>query len=196
MFTGIVECTGVVQSKTEGQESVRLVVDAGMVGADVTLGASIAHNGCCLTVTGIENNLLSYDLLAETERATNLHDLRPGSLVNLERSLRADSRLGGHFVTGHVDTTGVVRKIERVGKDYELVIGYPPEFSPYLVPKGCIAVDGMSLTVVTVSPDTFSIWIIPHTLEITCLKQRHVGDRVNLEFDLLAKYTQKILSTH
>lgn len=193
MFTGIVETTGRVLSKTPVAESVRLVVEASVVAEDAQLGASIAVNGCCLTVVQIEGSQLTFDMLAETERCTNLAAVQTGSLVNLERSLRADARLGGHFVTGHVDGLGTIRKWEQVGKDYELVIAYPPDYGALLVPKGCIAVDGMSLTVVQVTAEVFSIWIIPHTREVTALSQRHIGDAVNLEFDLLAKYTQKML---
>ncbi len=195
VFTGIVETTAQVMSKESLGESIRLVVDAGSVGKGVKVGDSIANNGCCLTVVGIDGMKLSFDLLRETEEKTNLHALQTGSVVNLERSLRADSRLGGHFVTGHIDATGTIRKFHQVRKDYELIISFPKKYGVYLVPKGCIAIDGMSLTVVDVHPDTFSVWIIPHTLEVTCLKDRKIGDLVNLEFDLLAKYTEKNLKS-
>ena len=118
-----------------------------------------------------------------------------GSLVNLERALPAGGRYGGHFVTGHIDATGVVRRWGQVGADYELRVGIQPRQGAYLVPKGCIAVDGISLTVAEVGPDEFSVWIIPHTRAMTALQERAAGDLVNLEFDLLAKYTEKILAT-
>jgi riboflavin synthase len=196
MFTGIVESTGHVLAKESGPESVRLDVEVGPhLVSDAQLGASIAINGCCLTVTRIAGTILTFDMLQETERCTNLAQVQPGHLVNLERSLRADARLGGHFVTGHIDGTGTISRWELVGQDYELEILYPMQHGRLLVPKGCIAVDGMSLTVVHVMPDRFSVWIIPHTRAVTALNQRIVGDLVNLEFDLLAKYAQKILST-
>ena len=126
---------------------------------------------------------------------TNLHAVREGSLVNLERALPADGRLGGHFVTGHIDATGGVRSWGPVGSDFELRVGIAPGHGTYLVPKGCIAVDGISLTVADVNADEFSVWIIPHTREMTALRERAKGDLVNLEFDLLAKYAEKILAT-
>lgn len=194
MFTGIVEGTGTVVRREALAEATRLEVEAGALTDGVALGDSIAVNGCCLTVVAVDGPRLSFDMLHETERLTNLGDAAPGRRVNLERSLRADARLGGHFVTGHVDGTGLIRRFEQVGKDWELEIALEPALGRYLVPKGCIAIDGMSLTVVDVRADAFTIWIIPHTREVTCLAERAAGDRVNLEFDLLAKYTEKILA--
>lgn len=194
MFAGIVEGTGTVVSREVGEKSTVYTVDAGPIAEGAKLGDSVANNGCCLTVVGVEATKLTFDLLAETERLTNLKSLEPGRAVNLERSLKVDDRISGHFVTGHVDGTGTVKRFEASGKDYILEIEIPREFAKYVVPKGCIAIDGMSLTVVDVMPDAFTIWIIPHTREITCLRERHPGDEVNLEFDLLAKYTEKILA--
>jgi riboflavin synthase len=158
------------------------------------LGDSLALNGCCLTVTGIEGAQLAFDLLEETFSLTNLRAVKIGSPVNLERAMAAGGRYGGHFVTGHVDATGPIRSWGPLGSDYELRIGIMPEQGAYLVPKGCIAIDGISLTVADVRADEFSVWIIPHTREVTALRERAAGDRVNLEFDLLAKYTEKILA--
>ena len=204
MFTGLVEGTGTVVSRIVGGVpggGTRLIVDARSVAEGVAIGDSISNNGCCLTVveiSGASGNLLSFDLLAETEAVTNLKALREGSTLNLERSLRADARLGGHFVTGHVDVTGKVRSFARVGQDDELRIEVPSVGgSPgtrYLVPKGCIAVDGISLTEAEVGADYFTVWIIPHTRAVTALRERETGDEVNLEFDLIAKYTEKILA--
>ena len=154
---------------------------------------SIAINGCCLTVVSVRGSELGFDLLRETQEVTNLRDLKPGAVVNLERALPAQGRYGGHFVTGHIDATGVIRAWKQVGQDYELRIGIEEPQGIYLVPKGCIAVDGISLTVAEVARDEFSVWIIPHTRSVTALRERAVGDLVNLEFDLLAKYTEKIL---
>jgi riboflavin synthase len=144
-------------------------------------------------VAELEGSHLSFDLLHETVARTNLHALKPGGVVNLERAMPAHGRFGGHFVTGHIDATGVIRRWGPVGSDYELRVGISPGHGAYLVPKGCIAVDGISLTVADVREDEFSVWIIPHTREVTALRERIENDLVNLEFDLLAKYAEKIL---
>ena len=192
MFTGLVEGTGRVVSlpSPKGQ----LVIDAGPLAVGTVLGDSVAINGCCLTVTLIDQARLSFDLLEETLAVTNLRQMTPGAVVNLERALPANGRYGGHFVTGHIDATGTIRLWERKGDDYELRIGIEPAQGIYLVPKGCIAVDGISLTVAEVGKDEFTVWIIPHTRAVTSLRERKVGDLLNLEFDLLAKYTEKILA--
>ena len=195
MFTGLVEGTGKVLALTPQKGGgVRLELDAGPIAADARLGDSIALNGCCLTVTAIHGPQLAFDLLDETLARTSLRQAGPGATVNLERALPAHGRYGGHFVTGHIDATGTIRVWEQKGADYELRIAIDPAHGRYLVPKGCIAVDGISLTVADVTPDEFSVWIIPHTRDITALRDRQVGDPLNLEFDLLAKYVEKILA--
>ncbi|MCE0482736.1 MAG: riboflavin synthase [Methylacidiphilales bacterium] len=194
MFTGLVEGTCQVVQFQSRDGATRLVIDAGPIADGAQIGDSIAINGCCLTVTTIDGPRLAFDLLEETRLRTNLGDLAPPSLVNLERALPANGRYGGHFVTGHIDTTGTVRQWARAGKDDELHIVIEPADGIYLVPKGSIAIDGISLTVGEVKPDEFLVWIIPHTRAITALRERIVGQRVNLEFDLLAKYTEKILA--
>jgi riboflavin synthase len=194
MFTGLVEETGRLVSLAVVGEVTRLTLDAGGVADGVRIGESIAVNGCCLTVTTIDGSRLGFDLLQETLARTNLGAAKPGARLNLERAMPADGRYGGHFVTGHIDATGVVRKWGRAGQDDELRLGIERAQGAYLVPKGCIAIDGISLTVAEVGRDEFSVWIIPHTRAITALAERAVGDRVNLEFDLLAKYAEKILS--
>jgi riboflavin synthase len=194
MFTGLVEGTGRVVAFTPKEGGRQLALDAGPLAEGARIGDSIAINGCCLTVVAQAGTELAFDLLRETEAVTNLRFLQPGSLVNLERAMPADGRYGGHFVTGHVDATGTIRRWEAVGKDFELRIGIEPAQGIYLVPKGCIAIDGISLTVADVRPDEFSVWIIPHTRAVTALAARVVGDLVNLEFDLLAKYAEKILA--
>jgi riboflavin synthase len=162
------------------------------------VGASLAVNGCCLTVVGLEpegaSRLVRFDLLNETWQRTNLQFAKPGDLVNLERPLRADGNLGGHFVTGHIDGLGRITKWERAGADHVLDIAAPAEVMKYMVFKGSVAVDGISLTVAGVEREGFRIWIIPHTFEVTALRQRKVGDAVNLEADLLGKYVEKFLS--
>jgi len=194
MFTGLVEGAGRAVTLLSQAAGTRLVIDAGGLAEGTRCGDSIAVNGCCLTVTSLEGSQLGFDLLAETEARTNLRDLKQGGLVNLERALPANGRYGGHFVTGHIDATGRVRLWEKRGQDFELRIGIEVEQGAYLVPKGCIAVDGISLTVGEVGRDEFSVWIIPHTRAVTALGERSEGDLVNLEFDLLAKYTEKILA--
>lgn len=194
MFTGLVEGTGPLVAIKSAGDVTRLVIDAGPLAEGARAGDSIALNGCCLTVTTIEGSRLGFDLLAETLARTNLRDVKPGSAVNLERAMAANGRYGGHFVTGHIDATGDIRAWEQKDADWELRIGVEPAQGAYLVPKGCIAIDGISLTVAEVARDEFSVWIIPHTRAVTALRERAAGDRVNLEFDLLAKYTEKILA--
>lgn len=194
MFTGIVEEAGRVVEFKKTSKGWRFTIEAKIAHKGVKIGDSIANNGCCLTVVGIKKNLLSFDLLEETRLKTNLQSLAKGSLVNLERSLAANARLGGHFVTGHIDDIGTITKWEKQGADYILEIEIPKKFQNYIIPKGSIAIDGISLTVGNVKKNRFNVWIIPHTYEITALRERRVGDKVNLEFDLLAKYIEKILS--
>jgi len=195
MFTGIVEEAGTVVSLENTPKGCRYVIEAPLCSVGAQLGESIANNGCCLTVVAIEGPRLTFDLLEETRRATNLLGLKPGSRVNLERSLRADARLGGHFVTGHVDGTAAVTRWEREGSDYVLEVEVPVGMERYLVPKGSIAIDGISLTVGKVEGRRFNVWIIPHTYQVTTLQDRQTGDAVNLEYDLLAKYAEKLLSS-
>jgi riboflavin synthase len=192
MFTGIIEETGRVVAFTEGADSWRLQVAAQLVPTDVQPGDSVAVNGCCLTVTKFDAGNLWFDVLAETRRLTNFSQLAPGALVNLERSLRADARLGGHFVSGHIDAPGRVEVFEARGKDHYLKVQAPAGFARYLVYKGSIAIDGISLTVAEVTDDSFAVWLIPHTLAATNLRSKKAGDAVNLEFDLLAKYVEKL----
>ena len=193
MFTGLVEETGEVLSFHTQPESWRLKLRGKLVSEDVQIGDSIAVNGCCLSVTETSKHTLVFDVLEETRLVTNLKDVDLGSKVNLERSLRHDGRMGGHFVTGHVDCVGKIKEIRHKGRDVLLRIEAPKPFRKYLVYKGCIAVDGISLTIAEVSEQTISIWLIPHTLEMTNLGDREKGEAVNLEFDLLAKYAEKIL---
>lgn len=192
MFTGIVEECGELVSLASFDGGVRYVVNTGFESGSVAVGDSVAVNGCCLTAVEFENNRLGFDLLAETMRITNLGSVKPGDRVNLERSLRFDGRVGGHFVTGHIDTTAPIETVERRGSDVYLSVRVPEKFQRYLVTKGCIAVDGISLTVAEVTNDGFAVWLIPHTMEVTTLGNRHKGDLVNLEFDMLAKYVERI----
>ena len=196
MFTGLVECMGTVVDITDESPGVRLRIDAGLVADDAVLGASIAINGCCLTVVAVEDSILEFEAGSETLSRTNLGSLEIGNNVNLERSLKVGDRLGGHYVTGHIDTTGTVS--ERMdNKDWSTIwFNLPRSWAKLLVEKGSVAVDGVSLTVVDVESERFSVALIPHTLEVTTLGQRHTGDVVNLETDLLAKYVQRQLEPH
>ena len=197
MFTGIVEEAGRVVEVLESAEAIRLKVEAKVCGGDARLGDSIAVNGCCLTVVNIEEagRVLSFDLLRETWKRTNFRAVRRGSLVNLERAMPASGRIHGHFVTGHIDGTGQVEMFARRRADWFLRIRAPADLLRYIVFKGSIAVDGMSLTVAEVDSTSFAVWIIPHTLEVTALKERKPGDAVNLEVDMLAKYVEKLIAT-
>ena len=193
MFTGIVENMGVVISFSEGEESWRLMLELPFADAGgLKPGDSLAIDGCCLTVVEISGQNASFDLLEETLSRTTFNSIVEGSKVNLERSLAADGRLGGHFVTGHVDATGEVTVFEERGKNIYLQVRVPEDFSHYLVDKGSIAVDGCSLTVCDAQQDLFAVWLIPHTLSLTTLESLKAGDLVNLEFDLLAKYVERI----
>jgi riboflavin synthase len=196
MFTGIVEETGrVVDFAPPGQgiEAWRLCVSAERVLEGASQGDSIAVDGCCLTVVQLDGGRLTFDVLEETRRLTHFSQLQPGSAVNLERSLRFDGKIGGHFVTGHIDGLGTIEAMERRGNDTYLKVRASAGSGRYLVPKGSIAIDGISLTVAEVAGDSFAVWLIPHTLEVTNLRGYRAGDTVNLEFDLLGKYVEKLL---
>ena len=197
MFTGIVEETGTVERIAPTDKSIELTVRAKICGKKTRVGDSLAVNGCCLTVVKAVARgafkLLQFDLLKETWVRTNLQFAPVGARVNLERPLRADGQLGGHFVTGHIDGVGTLTRWERMGQDWMLDIAAPPELMRYVVFKGSIAVDGISLTVAEVTRTGFRIWIIPHTYEVTALKERIVGSAVNLEADLIGKYVEQFL---
>lgn len=197
MFSGIVEERGEVERIESGKTSIQLSIRATLEPADLKIGDSLAVNGCCLTVVQIQGRgkakTVRFDLLKETWERTNLQFVRPGSSVNLERSLRADGRLHGHFVTGHIDGVGKIKEFKPRGSDWFLEVVPPAPLLRYLVPKGAIAIDGISLTVADVGRRTFSVWIIPHTREVTSLRERRDGDAVNLEADMLAKYAEKLL---
>lgn len=197
MFTGIVEEAGTVEKIKPTAKSIQLTVRMKICERGLKVGDSVAINGCCLTVVKISSRgkfkLAQFDLLQESWQLTNLQFAKHGSLVNLERSLRANGELGGHFVTGHIDGMGKIIRWERVGRDHILDIATPPEIMRYVVHKGSIAVDGISLTVAGVSKKSFRIWIIPHTYEITVMRERIMGDAVNLEADLLGKYVERFL---
>ena len=193
MFTGLVEETGrVMWLRRSSQSGLQMQIGAPMVGRDIHRGDSVAINGCCLTVASHRGELITFDLLQETLDRTNLHTLRPGALVNLERALAADGRLGGHFVQGHVDGTAAIVGLEKKGDDYRLDVALPEEFAHLVVMKGSVCINGISLTVAGIQADHLTVWIIPHTREHTSLSTAQVGDLVNLEFDILAKYIERM----
>ncbi len=194
MFTGIVEEAGRVVSFQPEAEAWALVIASDMVRQDAALGDSIAINGCCLTIARLTDGHLHFDVLEETRRLTNFNSFRPGSLVNLERSLRFGGKVGGHFVTGHIDTTGEILVLEPRGKDHYLRVRVPGTFARYIVQKGSIALDGISLTIAEIADDEFAVWLIPTTMHVTNLHARQTGDTLNLEFDLLGKHIEKLMS--
>src|SRR3954467_12109385 len=194
MFTGIVEELGTVRAVEPNEGGARLTIEASTVLDDVALGASIAVNGCCLTVVAFDDTSWAADAVIETLARTNLGDLTSGARVNLERPVRLADRLGGHLVQGHVDATGRVRERAPQPDGSTLVtFAAPAEVLRYVVHKGSITVDGVSLTVARRDDASFAVALIPHTLEVTTLGTRAVGDRVNLEIDLIAKYVEQLL---
>ena len=194
MFTGLVEETGIITERREVADGLRLVIRASLVLGSLRLGESIAISGVCLTVVERERDTFAVDCSPETLRRTTLGELGVGSPVHLERPLAADGRFGGHFVQGHVDGTGRVLWQRREGDSLLVAYSAPAEVAPYLVPKGSVTVDGVSLTVVECSATQFTVALIPHTLAVTGFDRLKTGDRVNLEADILAKYVAKALA--
>ena len=189
MFTGIVERVGQLRrmDRVAGRVDLEIEIDPEIC-AEVSIGDSISLDGCCLTVTGIESPTIRFQAIPETLRLSSLGARKPGDRINVERAMRADARLDGHIVQGHVDGTGEVRELSRAGEDVILRIGCAPQVARLLVPKGSIAVDGVPLTVVDPDDGGFAVALIPHTLEVTTLNDRRAGDLVNLEVDVLGKY--------
>jgi riboflavin synthase len=194
MFTGLIEEVGTVLAVHVPDPGMEWQIAAPRTAKNVSAGESIAVNGCCLTLTSCRSDCLSFDLLEETIARTNLHNLRQNSPVNLERALRADGRLGGHFVQGHVDCVAPILDFEAKGADFRLEVELPEKFRHYVASKGSIAVNGISLTVAEVLPRSFAVWIIPYTRHHTNLDRATIGDLVNLEFDVLAKYVERMVA--
>jgi riboflavin synthase len=188
MFTGLVEALGRVRHRPTQQLSVYAPTN----GRTFEIGESVAINGCCLTVTDLSEGALSFDLSEETLRRTNLSDLDEGDVVNVERAMLAEGRFGGHLVQGHVDSVGALIQREPSAGGDVFTFQVPRSVSRYLIEKGSVALDGISLTVVGLTEDTFQVWVIPHTLANTNLSTRKPGDRVNVEIDLIAKYVEKL----
>ena len=194
MFTGLIEEVGKVVEVRASDGGTQLQIAAPRTAKKARRGDSIAVNGCCLTLTSRRGDRLTFDLLEETIARTNLQKLRRNDPVNLERALPADGRLGGHFVQGHIDCVSRIVALDKKGADFRLEVELPAEFAQYVTHKGSIALDGISLTVADVFPKSFLVWIIPYTKRHTNLDRAQVGDLVNVEFDILAKYVERALA--
>ena len=192
MFTGIIEEMGIVKSI----KSKVITIEANKIFDDLKLGDSVSVNGTCLTVSSFSNKIFNADITSETLSRTNLGDLKSGFKVNLERALTLNGRFGGHIVSGHIDGVGIIKNISKKSEDIELVIEVPTNLMKYIIEKGSVAVDGISLTVAKVdnNKNNFSVAIIPHTLKETVLYYKKVGDKVNIENDIIGKYVERLLS--
>jgi len=188
MFTGLVEYIGTINKVDRAGEGLTLLVNRPQGFDDIDIGESISVSGTCLTVTDLNNDVMTFDVVGESWRKTTLGDLRKGDRVNLERALKVGQRLGGHFVTGHIDCRVVVKKLSKNKDDVKLELTVPKGYSKYIAPKGSITIDGVSLTVGEVAGNSFSVYLIPHTLKHTTLGFRKRGDEINIETDVLAKY--------
>ena len=194
MFTGIIEGIGKVEKinkSTQNRSAVQMTVNLGKNAKGLKIGQSVALNGVCLTVTKKIQNKCNFEMIDETTKKTDLGNLKEGSIVNIERSLKAGDRLEGHFVLGHVDGVGTIKKIQKKPKEVQVWFEVPKSLSKYVVKKGSIAIDGISLTVVDVKKNLASVCLIPHTIDVTNFKTRNVGDKVNIETDILGKYILK-----
>jgi len=194
MFTGIIEEVGEIVEVSDEPAFRRVRIQAHLVLGDLIPGSSISTNGCCITARTIEGSSFTADLSFETLERTTFRHARIGTALNLERAMRAESRFGGHIVQGHVDGVGQIRRFDRTGDNWNLEVTYPGALARYIVEKGSIAIDGISLTVARLGPESLSIAIIPHTFENTNLRWSKPGDTVNLEVDVLAKYVESLLS--
>jgi riboflavin synthase len=193
MFTGIIEELGILSDKTKTGEGFQLKINAKKVLSDLKIGDSICVNGCCLTVVKINKSSFNIDIIEESLKKTNLGELKIYDKVNLERSLKINARFGGHFVLGHVDATGKIKEIKKLSNSHFIAISFPAKFNKYLIHVGSISIDGISLTIARLIKNSFSVGIIPHTWEKTNLSQKKVGSTVNLEFDMIGKYVEKIM---
>lgn len=193
MFTGLIEEKGKVLGIQPGPGGLRLTIEAPLVSGDVKLGDSVAVNGACLSAVEVAPPALTFDVVRETVERTTLKSLKPGDAVNLERPLQAGDRLGGHMVLGHVDGIGTIRQISKSGGEMVFRFEATPKVMTYIVEKGSIAVDGISLTIADLGANWFTVAVIPHTLEVTTLGRKTVGGNVNLETDIIGKYVRKFI---
>jgi riboflavin synthase len=194
MFTGIIEGIGTVlkiQKNTKNRSAVQMLVDLGKHSKDLKIGQSVALNGVCLSVTNISKNKCNFEMIDETIKKTDLGNLKVGGKVNIERSLKVGDRMEGHFVLGHIDGVGIIQKIEKKPKEVKLWFEVPKKLAKYVVKKGSIALDGISLTVVDVNKNMASVCLIPHTMNVTNFNLKKVGDKINIETDILGKYILK-----
>ncbi|MDG7049681.1 MAG: riboflavin synthase [Nitrososphaerota archaeon] len=194
MFTGIVEGIGKIiniKQNTKNRSAIKMTVDLGKNSKGLKLGQSVALNGVCLTVTGIDKSKCDFEMIEETTKKTDLGNLKVGGIVNIERSLKVGERLEGHFVLGHVDGVGIIKKIEKKPKEVQIWFEIPKPLAKFVVQKGSIAIDGISLTVVDVKKNLASVCLIPHTIDVTNFSTKKVGDKVNIETDILGKYLLK-----
>ena len=194
MFTGIISGTGKVEKivkNTKNRSAVKMTVNLGKCAKGLKIGQSVALNGVCLTVTKLSKNLGRFEMIDETTKKTDLGNLKIGSIVNVERSLKAGERLEGHFVLGHVDGVGTITKIQKKPKEVQVWFNVPKKLAKYIVNKGSIAIDGISLTVVEAKNNNVSVCFIPHTIQVTNFRTKNVGDKVNIETDILGKYILK-----
>ena len=194
MFTGIVEGIGKIKKiskATKNRSAIQMIVDLGKHGKGLKTGQSVALNGVCLTVTKLSKTECTFEMIEETTKKTDLGNLKPGEFVNIERSLKVGDRLEGHFVLGHIDGVGIIKKIQTKPKEVQIWFEVPKNLSKYVVKKGSIAMDGISLTVVEIKNNLASVCLIPHTVEITNFKTKNIGDKINIETDILGKYILK-----
>ena len=194
MFSGIVEGVGKVKKiskDTKNRSAIQMIVDLGKYSKGLKIGQSVALNGVCLTATKLSKNNCTFEMIEETTKKPDLGNLKVGGVVNIERSLKAGDRLEGHFVLGHVDGVGIIKKIEKKPKEVQVWFEVPKSLSKYVVKKGSIAMDGISLTVVDVKKNLASVCLIPHTIDVTNFKTKNVGDKINIETDILGKYILK-----
>jgi len=194
MFTGIVEGIGKIvkiSKNTKTRSSIQMTVNLGKHAKGLKIGQSVALNGVCLTATKLSKSNCIFEMIEETTRKTDLGNLKPGDIVNIERSLKAGDRLEGHFVLGHVDGVGIIKKIQNKPKEVQVWFEIPKKLSKYVVKKGSITIDGISLTVVDIKNNLASVCLIPHTMEITNFKIKNIGDKLNIETDILGKYILK-----
>ena len=192
MFTGIVKELGIVRNITKAGPVYRLGIESKDIARTLKTGDSVSVNGVCLTLVGKEGGVLSFDVMEETVRRTNLAGLKNRDYVNLEGSLKAGDSFGGHFVLGHVDCLGRIKDIKKSGGDFVMTVEIPPDFANLIVEKGSVAIDGVSLTIGEARSDRFKVYLIPHTLKITTLGLKNAGYKLNIEFDILGKYIARL----